>query len=155
MEIGQLFDASNYYFNPYSIPPMVTAAILLLLGIYVFLQNKGSVTSLSFFILSLSTGIWLSGGSVFYSTEKPELAISFYKYYTFAGVSSISAGVYMLTVSALKLFEQKKKIVFANYIIAIIFYITSLKTDWLVIGIEKYFCGNYGLFGFLAYPLLC
>jgi hypothetical protein len=107
MEISQVFNISNYYFNPYSIPPMVTAALLLLLGIYVFLQNKRSSTNISFLLLTLSTAIWLSGVSVLYMTDIPELAISFHKYYTFLGMATISPCVYMFTVLVLKLREDR------------------------------------------------
>ncbi len=154
MEISQVFDISNYYFNPYSIPPMVTAVLSLLLGIYVFLQNRGSLINISFLLATLSAAVWLSGNSVIYMIEKPELAISFYKYYTFLGVAFISPGVYMFTVSALKLFDKKRKFVLANYIIAFVFYIAALKTDWLAIGVKKYFWGNYVQYGSLAYPFL-
>ena len=154
MEISQVFDISNYYFNPYSVPPMVTAVFSLWLGIYVFLQNKRSPANISFFLLILSAAVWLSGISVIYLIEKPELAISIYKRYTFLGVATISPGVYTFTVSALKLFEKKKKFILANYIIAFVFYIAALKTDWLVIGVRRYFWGNYIQYGSLAYPFL-
>jgi len=154
MEISQVFNISNYYFNPCSIPPMVTAALSLLLGIYVFLQNKRSLTNIAFLFVALSTAVWLSGISVIYMIEEPELAISFYKYYTFSGVVFIMPGVYMLTVSALKLFEKKKKIILVNYIIAFVFYIMALKTDWLVTGVRRYFWGDYIQYGSLAYPFL-
>jgi len=112
------------------------------------------MANISFFIVTLSASVWLSGISIIYLTKNIELAIFYYKYYTFLGVAFITPSVYMITVSILDLFKEKKKFIWMNYIIAGIFYILAFKTDWLVIGVKRYFWGNYIQYGFLAYPFL-
>lgn len=150
---GQLFDSANYYLNPYSFPMFITALLIMLLGVYVFIQDKNPVSK-SFLIMTVSAGIWQAGIGIMYLMKDVMLILSFYKTFVFLGTAMIAPGIYFFTIASLELLEEKKKYVLANYAIAFAFYIISLMTDWLVIGVNEYFWGRYVLYGPLSIPLL-
>ncbi|MDY6964810.1 MAG: PAS domain S-box protein [Halobacteriota archaeon] len=151
--IDQLFNPLNYQTTPYAIPNLAVAISLVLLGAITLIQNRRSIQSISFFIALIITSIWLSGIGIFYSIANEELALSFFKYYTFFGVALIAPSVYLLTVSSLNQ-KGKEKIVLINYAIALIFYLLDIKTDWLAAGIKEYGWGDYVQFGPMSYPFL-
>ena len=152
MEIRFLVNTS-YYLNPYAFPLFVTSFLVILFGLYVFIQDNNPV-SRSFLLLTISAGVWQAGIGILYLSKDTLQIISFYKVFTFLGVVTIAPGIYMLTVSSLGLLESKKRFIVMNYIIALIFYILSLTTDWLAVGVKEYFWGRYVLYGPLSFPFL-
>lgn len=151
--LSQVFNPLNYHYTSYAMPVLVVAIALVLLGMYILFQNRKAFLNISFFSASISAAIWLSGVVVLYSTNNLELALSFYKYYTFLGVAFIAPGIYFLTVSSLKL-KGKNKFILINFVVAFVFYLLNLITDWLSIGVKVYSWGNYVQFGPLSYPFL-
>ncbi len=141
MGIDQIFTSSNYYFNPHAIPVMVTAVVLFIFGIFSLLRNTKSKTNISFFLVTLSLFIWVSGISILYITQNPEIALFFYKRYTFLGLIMISPSVYLLTLSFFNLLRKKKWLVLVNYIIMLLFYFMANTTDLMFIGVRKHFWG--------------
>jgi PAS domain S-box-containing protein len=153
MMLDKLLDSASYYLNPYSFPMFITALLIMMLGVYVFIQDKNLVSK-SFLIMTLSGSIWQAGIGMMYLMRDAILILSFYKVFVFFGIAMIAPGMYFFTTASLGLLEEKKKYVLANYVIALAFYITSLMTDWLVIGVNEYFWGRYVLYGPLSIPFL-
>lgn len=151
--MAQLLDSANYYLNPYSFPMFITALLITLLGIYVFIQDKNPVSK-SFLIMTVSGGIWQAGIGSMYLMKNTMLILSFYKIFIFFGVVMIAPCIYFFTTASLGLLEEKKKYVVANYAIAFTFYIASLFTDTLARGVNEYFWGRYVLYGPLSVPFL-
>ena len=149
--LDKLLNSANYYLNPYSFPMFITALLIMMLGVYVFIQDKNLVSK-SFLIMTLSGSIWQAGIGMMYLMRDAILILSFYKVFVFFGIAMIAPGMYFFTTASLGLLEEKKKYVLANYVIALAFYITSLMTDWLVIGVNEYFWGRYVLYGPLSIP---
>ncbi|MEN6382878.1 MAG: histidine kinase N-terminal 7TM domain-containing protein, partial [Rectinema sp.] len=151
--LSQLLNSANYFLNPYSIPMFITSLFVLLLGIYVLLQDK-NIVSQSFFIMTASASIWQCGNGLIYSMKNAALILSISKVFNFLGIIMIAPGIYFFTITSLGLFEQKKRYVFANYAIALVFYIFGLLTDLLVASVEEHFYGYEIVFGPLAIPFL-
>jgi PAS domain S-box-containing protein len=152
--MNQLFVISSYYFNPYAMPTLFMGIFMLVLGIYVFNQNKKSIINISFLILSINILFWFLGMSMVYVSKDKELALFWYKYFAFLGVVFISPSVYFFAVSLLKLFKGQKWFVLVSYPVASLFYLLMIKTDYFVIGAKKYFWGWYPLYGPISYPFL-
>ena len=151
--LSQFLNSANYFLNPYSIPMFITSLFVLLLGIYVLLQDK-NIVSQSFFIMTASASIWQCGNGLIYSMKNAALILSISKVFNFLGIIMIAPGIYFFTITSLGLFEQKKRYVFANYAIALVFYIFGLLTDLLVASVEEHFYGYEIVFGPLAIPFL-
>jgi len=141
MGIEQIFTNSNYYFNPHAIPIMVTAVILFTFSVVSLFLNVRSKTGISSFIVALSLFIWVSGTSILYVTQNPELALFFYKRYIFLGLSLIPPSVYLLTLSFFNLLKKKKWLVLVNYIIMLLFYFIANTTDLMFTGVKEHFWG--------------
>lgn len=147
---SQFLNSANYYFNPYSIPMFITSLLVMILGLYVYIQDKNLINR-SFLIMTASAAVWQAGIGMMYVMKDTELILSFYRVFTFLGVVNIAPGIYFFTVTSLGLFEKKKKYVVANYVIAFAFYFVSLVTDWLVYGVVEHFWGHYVTYGPLSY----
>ncbi len=151
--LSQLLDSANYFLNPYAIPMFITSLLILLLGIYVLVQDK-NIINRSFFITTASASIWQCGNGLIYSMKNIALILSISKVFSFLGIIMIAPGIYFFTITSLGLFEQKKRYILANYAIALVFYILGLLTDWLVASVEEHFYGYEIVFGPLAIPFL-
>jgi len=151
--LEQLFDGGNYFLNPYSIPLFITALLIVLLGFHVRVQDKNLVNR-SFFVTTMSAGMWLSGMGAIYLMKDPTLILAFSKVFTFLGIIMIAPGIYFFTIASLGLFEERMKSVLASYAIAAVFYIISIMTDWFITGAEKRFYGYDVILGPLAIPFL-
>jgi len=151
--IEKLLSNSSYSFNIYALPMFLTATLIVLLGVYVLLQEKSYVTK-AFFFSTLSAGIWQFGIGFIYLMKDPDLIILFYKVFTFLGIVAIAPSIYTLTVSILGLFERKKKHIVLSYLIALLFYLFDLMTNSLATGVKERFWGPYVTYGILSVPFL-
>ena len=58
--IAEMTAPANYSFSILSIPPLITAAAIFLLGLIVLLRERGSAASIAFAVFTLSITVWLS-----------------------------------------------------------------------------------------------
>mgnify|MGYP000844000355 FL=1 len=151
--LSQFLNSANYFLNPYSIPMFITSLLVLLLGLYVLLQDK-NIVSQSFFVTTASASIWQCGTGLIYSMKNSALVLSFCKVFTYLGIIMIAPGIYFFTITSLDLYNEKKRYILANYAIALVFYIFGLLTDWLIASVEERFYGYDIVFGPLAIPFL-
>lgn len=153
MMLGKLLVSANYYLNPYSFSMFITALLVTLLGIFVYISDRNLVSK-SFLIMAVSSGIWQAGIGVTYLMRDTMLILSFYKVFVFLGTVMIAPSIYYFTTASLGLLEEKKKYVVVNYALAFTFYLTSLLTDWLARDVQEHFWGPYVLYGPLSIPFL-
>ena len=151
--IDKLLNNSSYSFNIYAFPMFITAFLIVLLGLFILIQEKNLVSK-SFFFLTFIAGIWQAGIGIMYIMKDTALIIPFYKIFTFFGVVAIAPSIYTLAVTSLGLFDSKKRYVAISYAIALFFYITDLATNKLVVGVKEYFWGPYITYGILSVPFL-
>ncbi|MGB4501489.1 MAG: PAS domain S-box protein [Dethiobacteria bacterium] len=151
--LGKLLVSANYYLNPYSFSMFITALLVTLLGIFVYISDRNLVSK-SFLIMAVSSGIWQAGIGVTYLMRDTMLILSFYKVFVFLGTVMIAPSIYFFTTASLGLLEEKKKYVVVNYALAFAFYLTSLLTDWLARDVQEHFWGPYVLYGPLSIPFL-
>ncbi len=142
---------SNYFFNPYALPLIVVAAMILVVGAFVFKQNFKSKANQIFFFLCISLFAWLTGHAWMYLLNDAKLALQVYRSYTFIGVSFIGINIYTFTVSWLKLWKSQKWVVIIGYVLAVFFYIADLTTNLVTPFVEKYPWGFLARFGWLGF----
>jgi len=149
--MSQLFNPANYFFNPQAIPIFIVGSLILFAGIILFMAKKRSVSNFSFFLICLSVSVWLLATGMGYLCKSEKLAVLWFKFDNF-GVAFISICVYFFTRSFLNL--KGKKFIVIGYIIALLFGILIIKTNYLVTGARKYFWGYFPIWGRLGYPFL-
>ena len=153
---NQLLNISNYYFNPYAIPVMVVGMLILSIGLFVLKQNKRSIINIAFFFQCFSVALWTLPISLVYLSRAPETALIWYRYFTFFGVVNIMPSLILLAIAWTGKFNQKKLFVFANYLIAFVFYILAVSTNKVVVphAMQNYFWGFYPTYGTWARAFL-
>src|SRR3990167_4955312 len=92
-------DASNYFLNFSAIPVLAVSTLLFLIGVFVLTQNKKSLSNFSFFLICMSSCVWLYGMSLVYCSRSENLAVSWYRYSTFFGVANIAPSIYFFSVA--------------------------------------------------------
>ncbi len=133
------------YFNLYSIPPFITAIIILWLGIVIYIRNKNSRVNQSFFLMAFSTVVWLFFAGVSYSCNRKELADVFVRI-TNIGVTFISITMFHFITAFLNITKLKKLVIFL-YGYGLICSSLILFTDFLIKDSQQYFWGFYSLAG--------
>ena len=148
------FDASNYFLNSYAIPVLVVSTFVFLMGTFVLSQNVRSLNNFSFFLICLSSSVWLYGMSLMYCARFEALALDWYKYFTFLGVTQIAPSIYFFSVVWPGQLAPKKKSVVIGYILAFSFYLSSALSGYGVVGVRRYFWGFYPVYGPIAVAFL-
>jgi len=149
--MNQIFSLSNYFLNPYTVAHLIVAHLFLLLGIFVFWQDKKSANNISYFFICLGGFLWLLIDAIDMSCTNETVAI-FWAKAVYVGVTLIPTSMYFFSVSWAGLLREKKKSVIFVYLLGLVFVILFLLTDKFVVGVYHHFYGYFsklGAFGFL------
>ncbi|MBI5149366.1 MAG: GAF domain-containing protein [Candidatus Omnitrophica bacterium] len=133
------------HFNPYSVPPFITAIIIAWLGIIVYTRNQKSPVNRSFSLMSFSIVVWLVSAGTTFNCNQEKLAELFARI-TNVGVSFISITMFHFVISFLHI-EKLKKFVIFLYGYGVVCSGLILFTNLLVGGTKQYFWGFYSLAG--------
>lgn len=136
--MSEILLSSNYFLNPYAIPYFLVSIFLFALAIFVYLQNRKSITHISYLIGCLSGVLWLLGDFLVISTQKNISAI-FWSKFVYIGITLIPPGMYFFSCAWLNVIRKKKKWILFNYLLGIIFIVLFFTTDKFVIGYQRYF----------------
>jgi len=142
--------------NLFSIPPLASAMLFLLLGVFIFLSNRKSRLNLTFFLICLSTCWWQFSWFILFNIHNEQLALILVRI-GYAGILFIPIFFYHFFI----LFIEDKRsfdrlALYASYFITMIFEFINFFSNYFVKGVHKYFFGFYPAVNFvhLAYLLL-
>jgi len=125
--------------NPYAFPPLITDAILISIGLFVFLKNKTSKINIIFSLFAFSMAVWLFGYVNMYLSKDTYTALRWARI-GFLGIIFIPVFAYHFIISFLNL---KRKIVLPIiYLLAIPSLLLS-QTNLIYSGIKEHFWGYY------------
>lgn len=77
--VAEMLNPASYSFSLFSVPPLITAAAILLLGLIVLLRERGSAASVSFFVLTVAVAVWLFSIAWGYSAASERVAFDWEK----------------------------------------------------------------------------
>ncbi len=143
------FHLTNYAFNPNVIPPLIALVALGALGIGVVWRERASYPSRLFCLVTLTVSVWLFAFAWMYCAVDPATALWWAKC-AYLGVPLIPAAMYHLTIVVLGRSAQHGKTLIAVWIVAALFVVTILDTDWLIVGVQRYWWGYYPRYGWLG-----
>lgn len=127
------------HINPYSIPPLISSIILVIFGFFVLKKNPRSALNISFAFICLACTIWLFFYFLAYNSTEEKLIVFLFKIGNF-GVCFIPVTCIQYTV----VFSKKNiRINIPSYVFGLTFCFLTLRTDYLIKGIHKYFWGYY------------
>ena len=136
--------------NPYSLPPLISSILFLLLGAFCFFKNRKSIVNLTFGLLCIATICWQFSWFILFNTTNEKLA-NFIVKLGYTGIVFIPITFFHFFASLLK--DSKEKwLVSLSYLIGSIFILVLWSTNYFIDGFYKYYWGYYPKAGFL-HPL--
>src|SRR3989338_5516765 len=150
----EVFSPESYFLNFYALPNVIVSSLIFAVGLFVFLQNKTSPANTFFFFFCGAMNFWLYGISLVYCSRSPDVAMFWYRWVTFLGVTHISPGVYAFSVHWLGLYQRQKPFVWGGFLLAAVFYLLALTTPYGMPEMQRYFWGYYPKYGIAAKAFL-
>lgn len=155
---SQIFNIKNYFFNPYALPHILIGIIIILEGIFIFFQNKRSLTNRAYLINCFFPAVWLTGVGITLITQRKDLALFWSRTYCFFGIIFIPAAVYLFSIAwkgslledsdseeSFKIYELfwRKKALILVFSISTIFYLFSVFSHNFLLDLWVYPWGFY------------
>ena len=136
-----------FRFNWYAMPVLIVGLLMLLIGIFILLQNKRSRVNFSFFLIGVCGFLWFLGIAGTYAASTPEIALAIYRNVTFLGVALIAPCTHYFSATWLGLFKKQKVAIRAGLFFGAAFYIVGLFSPLSFPGVTRYFWGFYPVYG--------
>ncbi|HRY85341.1 MAG TPA: ATP-binding protein, partial [Candidatus Omnitrophota bacterium] len=136
-----------FEFNGYAVPVLAVGILMLLIGIFIFLQNKRSRVNFSFFLIGFCGFLWFLGIAGTYAASTPETALFMYRTVTFLGVALIAPCTHYFSATWLGLFKKQKLAIRTGLFFGAAFYIVGLFSPRSFTGVYHYFWGYYPMYG--------
>jgi signal transduction histidine kinase len=127
--------------NIFLIPPVIISVLFIILGSFVYFQNRKAVLNNLFTLLCLNSSIWLFSYSMGYGC-KNELTAFLWLRIGYTGVIFITTYVFNYTVVFLNL-KKLQLVVLLTYLLGFIWVTLLWFSPYLIKGISKYYWGYY------------
>jgi signal transduction histidine kinase len=123
----------------YSIPNFVTSALIISLGLFVFLKRPSEPINRLFALLTWSVAHWLLGYALVYCTTDPDKALRFAR---FAYIGVVFIPTFFLHFMDEFLQLHRRSLLLVAYSVSIIF-LYIIQQDVFMNGVYSYFWGFY------------
>lgn len=144
-----LFDIDNYYFNPFSIPLIITIISLLFIWTLLKLLRGKSYPTKSLLIELSFLMIWFGGYALMYCSLDEDIAL-FWGKIGKAGVIFIPIGLLDFVTLITNEKENYRKYLNIGWFGGFFFLLLLFPTNFLIIDIKKYFWGYYPIFNWTS-----
>ncbi|MEO5572965.1 MAG: EAL domain-containing protein [Gammaproteobacteria bacterium] len=148
-----MFIMDHYGYNFFAIPTAVIALNAMFLGLWVLIHERRSAVSMTFFLIALSVSLWFSAFTLMYSANNPADALMWAKL-AYIGVPFIPSAIYHFSVAVLRLYAQRKMLVWLGWGVSLFFSVTTLTTATLIGDVHEFWWGYYPQYGRLGIPFL-
>ena len=129
--------------NLYAIPPLLCSIFILIVGVLVLSRNFSAATNRTFFLICLSTMMWLSFYAINYnSSSLNKNSIEAVYRIAYCGVAFIGIFYFHYLTTFLEL-KWTRGWNLVNYFFGTVVSILILKTNFVVAGLYKFFWGYY------------
>src|SRR3989344_4230998 len=130
--------------NIFSIPPLASSILFLLLGVFIFLSNRRSKVNITFFLVCLSTFWWQFSWFILFNIQDEAVASLIVKM-GYVGIILIPVTFFHFFISFLGIDQNRndRYFLYFSYALAFIFETILFFTDYFVVGYYKYFWGFY------------
>jgi diguanylate cyclase (GGDEF)-like protein/PAS domain S-box-containing protein len=130
-----------YAFSPFAIPTAATALLMIVFGTRVLMRRVSRVSG-SFFAVAVFASIWFASFTMMYLATSPAVALQ-WAHLAYLGVPFIAPAVYQFTVEMLRVFAQRRWIVYATWMIAGVFSLIGAGGSDLITGVQLHWWGYY------------
>lgn len=137
------------FFTLYTIPPLLSSILFLLLGASVYWNNRKSATNTTFLFVCFATFWWQFSWFILFNTQN-EFVANYLVKIGYIGIIFIPIFFFHFFLSFVGDVSRFDKILlYFSYSLGFIFEITLLATNYFINGFYKYFWGFYPKAGFL------
>ncbi len=126
--------------NPYSIPPLMSGFLVLILGFYVFLNKRKAALNVIFLAITIAVSIWLVSYSVAFSCLAPRRAL-FWSRIGYLGVTVIPVLTFHFHIEFIKK-KPIKLLMIPLYCLSLLFFGLA-QTDYFLKEPKLFFWGYY------------
>ncbi len=137
-----LFRLENYQWNPYAVPYLIAAVLMLFWGGFIFLQGARTAQMWAFMGICVTFFLWLLGTFFMYSVNNADAAMP-YLYLTYAGGAFISVSLYAYASVWLERARKNKPLIVAGLAAGTCFFLLVVATEQVVFKAQKFFWGYH------------
>jgi len=145
-----------YHFSPFAIPPAVTAVVLMAFAIVISV-TRSSRTGMAIFSVCMAAAAWQITRVFMYLAVDPATALNWARVGC-AAVAFIAPAVYHFVDTILESANHRKFVSVVARVLAVIFAVLAVTTNFLIDGVQKYWWGFYPIYNIGArvlYPIFC
>ena len=147
--LTEVLNPDSYLHNVWAFPPLLTAAVMLLLGVLVAVRENLSRVSRFFLLYTMALMLWQTCNGLMYLSATEAVA-TFWARVGQAGVILIYPSVFHFSSVIGKIEPGNSFFIRAGWLSAIALVIVSFSSDWLVRGVYDYWWGYYAKYGWLG-----
>ncbi|MFH1412896.1 MAG: histidine kinase N-terminal 7TM domain-containing protein, partial [bacterium] len=144
-----------FYLNLYNTPSLVSSILLLLLGIFVLMKNKKSLSNFLFFLICLCTISWQFSFFLLFNTSSESMA-NILVMLCYMGIILLPVlflhFIVLFTKGPSGISRFDKYFLYFSYLSVIIFEILLFKTNYFIDGYHEYYWGFYPAAG-ITHPI--
>ncbi len=148
-----LFQLSNYGWNPYALAPAMVGVGIALLGLAVLLQEQWSALSVVFFGMTTAGAVWLVGNAGVYLARDPQVALQWARIEN-CGVVFIPSLVLLFALDVVGKLRRFRAWALAAVFVSALFCFTVLFTPWFLRGVKLFSWGYFPQYGPASIPFL-
>lgn len=153
MNPSAAFDQTNFGFSVYSIPPALTALIILSFGALVFFRERRTRAARLFLLLTVALAVWLSCFAIMYSATTPEAAL-FWAKLAYLGIGFIPTIIFHFFAILLHREEAVRTVIAIHWVLSVFFITMTLATDLIVLDVLKFQWGYYPQYAVTGIPFV-
>src|SRR5688500_10094254 len=113
-------DPAQYHFNPFALPPLITAVLLGLITAWVLIRERASAVSRALAMSAVVIFVWLITNTLMYLSTSPELAM-FCARLGCLGVPLIGPAMYYFSTRLLGVSEKRRLISAVGWAVGLVF----------------------------------
>lgn len=121
--LSRAIDPSSYHWNWNAVPKFVEASVDFSLGLFVFFKNPRSIVNRSYLLFSTALSFWLFCYGWATCVLSPQLHNTICLKLGHVSVTLIAPATFLFISALLGLYEQRKRIIFASFILGAAYYV--------------------------------
>jgi diguanylate cyclase (GGDEF)-like protein/PAS domain S-box-containing protein len=137
---------SNYAFNWFALPLILTALSSLVVGALVLRRERMSPVGGALFLVTVTISVWLGASAAAYCSTDPVTGL-FWTQVAYIGVPLFPATLSLYVLVALRQFQHLRVLIWTAMGVAVAFVALANKTELLISGVEKQWWGYYPTYG--------
>ncbi|MFA5059665.1 MAG: ATP-binding protein [Candidatus Omnitrophota bacterium] len=158
IDIANIITAHHYDFNPYSVPPIIVASLVFLLGFFAFSLERETQFNRSLLYMCASSTIWLFGYSFVLNAQIEQVAF-FWTRIMYSGLVVFPATLLHISLAYTNRYESEQRFIKGAYIVSVLF-IGLVWAGGFLSGVRNYPWGFHPEAGtwqplFLIFILFC